>query len=331
MLTGPWNTLSIDIVGHLPANRRMKYLNAFVNCYSKYTILIPSKDHTAQTVSNALLDRVVPYFGVPWGLLLDRGWEFTGQVWEELLKTLGVQRVLTSLYHPEGNAINEWSRCTMNNMLGAYLYYEGTPVPRWVDKIPAIMLTLNFMPHQPHGYSASMITTGRENTLPPDLVAWANACKGVENPSAYVSGVIEKLREVHQRVAPRAAPTRQNPNQPGSLIWVSTPPLERTSKLSPKWIGPFRVLKVPNPYQVAYASGVGPQTMHIHHTKPALLDLLMQDLLLEEYPPTPPSLGYFPSSYMHCSTPQNQARGDTGATTPQHSQPPLPTGVSRLA
>ena len=146
MSTGPWDTLSIDIVGPFTADWRMEYNITFVDCFSKYTILIPLKDQTAQAVSNALLDRVIPYFVVPWKLLSDWGRKFTGRVWEELLKVLGVQSVLTSLYHPEGNAINEWSHRTMNNMLCAYLYLEGTSVPRWVNKIPDIMLTLYSMP-----------------------------------------------------------------------------------------------------------------------------------------------------------------------------------------
>ena len=96
----------------------------------------------------------------------------------------------------------------------------------------------------------------------------------------YVSGVIEKLREVRQRMSPTEAPDRPNPYQLGNLIWISTPPLERTSKLSPKWMGPFGGVKVPNLYQVTYTLGTGPQTVHIYHTKPTLLDLLTQDLLI---------------------------------------------------
>ena len=153
MSVGQWDTLSVGIVGPLPTDRRMEYIITFVDCYSKNTILIPLKDHTAQTVSNTLLDRVMPFFGVPRMILSDQGWKFTGRVWEELLP-----------YHPEGNAINEQSHRTMN-MLHAYFYLEDTPAPCWVDKIPAIMLTLKSMPHQPHGYSASMIATGQENTL----------------------------------------------------------------------------------------------------------------------------------------------------------------------
>ena len=116
---GPWDTLSVDIVGPLPADHRQEFLIVFVDCYSRYTILVPSSNHTASTVSEALLRHVVPYFGTPRRLLSDRGREFVGNVWGKLMRSLGIQHVLTSPYHPEGNAINERSHRTLNNMLRA--------------------------------------------------------------------------------------------------------------------------------------------------------------------------------------------------------------------
>ena len=56
MSTGPWDSLSIDIVGLLPADRTMEYIITFVDYYSRYTILITSKDCMVHTVTNALLD-----------------------------------------------------------------------------------------------------------------------------------------------------------------------------------------------------------------------------------------------------------------------------------
>ena len=82
-----------------------EFLIMFVDCYSRYTILVPSSNHTANTVSEALLRHVVPYFGTPRRPMSDRGREFVGEIWGKLLRSLGIQRVLTSPYHPEGNAI----------------------------------------------------------------------------------------------------------------------------------------------------------------------------------------------------------------------------------
>ena len=171
---GPWDTLSVDIVGPLPADHRQEFLIVFVDCYSRYTILVPSSNHTASTVSEALLWHVVPYFGTPRRLLSDRSSEFVGDVWGRLMSSLGIQRVLTSPYHPEGNAINERSHRTLNNMLRARLL-EGTSSKAWVEKVPFIMLALNAMSHEPHGFWASMVATGHEPTLPPDVQHDAHA------------------------------------------------------------------------------------------------------------------------------------------------------------
>ena len=75
---GPWDTLSVDIVGPLPADHRHEFLFVFVDCYSRYMILVPASNHTASTVSDALLRHVVPYFGTPRRLLSDSGCEFVG-------------------------------------------------------------------------------------------------------------------------------------------------------------------------------------------------------------------------------------------------------------
>ena len=156
---GPWDMLSIDIVGPLPPDLRHEFLIVFVDCFSKYTILIPSSSHTATTVSKALMRHVIPYFDTPRRLLSNRGREFISFIWTKLLHSLRVQQVLTSPYHPEGNTINERSHRTLNNMLRARLL-EGPSTKAWVEKVPGIIVTLNAMPHEPHGLSASMIATG---------------------------------------------------------------------------------------------------------------------------------------------------------------------------
>ena len=231
---GPWDTLSADIVGPLPSDCRHEFLIVFVDCYSRYTILVPASNHTANTVSDALLRHVVPYFGTPRRLLSDRVREFVGEIWGKLMRCLGVQRLLTSPYHPEGNSINERSHWTINSMLRARLL-DGASSRAWVEKIPGIMLALNAMVHEPHGFFASMIATGQEPTLPPDLENDACASPSLNNPTSYVEVLRQRLFLTHQRMTPPPAPAATNPYQEGSLIFVLTIPPERTNKLAPRW------------------------------------------------------------------------------------------------
>ena len=316
---GPWDTLSIDFVGKLPPDHRHEFLIVFVDCFSKYTILVTSSNHTANTVSEALMRHVIPYFGTPRRLLSDRGREFISAIWTKLLHSLGIQQVLTSPYHPEGNAINERSHRTLNNMLLTRLL-EGPSAKAWVDKVPGIMLTLNSMPHEPHGFSASMIVTDREPTLPMDLTSDANPSPAAEDTSAYIETIQQWLQLTHQQMAtPPTTPTT-NPCQIGSLIFALTTPPERTSKLAPRWKGPYRICRIPNEYQVVYEDGGLERMIHVNHAKHA--KFTAPDLP-EPVPPaeTPrPRLAYLPAGLARRPPKPRAPPAD-------HSVAPAPTAV----
>ena len=66
---------------------------------------------------------------------------------------------------------------------------EGPSTKAWVDKVPGIMLTLNAMPHEPHGFSASMITTGREPALTLDLTSDTSPSPASEDAPCYVETI----------------------------------------------------------------------------------------------------------------------------------------------
>ena len=91
-------------------------------------------------------------------------------------------------------------------------------------------------------------------------------------------------------------PASANPYQEGSLIFVMTTPPECINKMTPRWKGPFRVKRVPNPYQVVYEDGSAWRTIHVNHAKPA--KLTAPDLPLPTPAPEPPrpALGYLPRS-----------------------------------
>ena len=108
-------------------------------------------------------------------------------------------------------------------------------------------------------------------------------------------------------------PAAANPYQEGSLIFAMMTPPERSSKLTPRWKGPFRVKRVLNPFQVVYEDGPAWRTIHINHTEPA--KFAAPDLPV----PTPapesprPVLGYLPSGLV--------------LSQPRRPPPPLPAAA----
>ena len=103
--TSPRDILSIDVVGPFVSSKRgEQYILSIIDCFTKYLSLVPLKDHTASTVSKALYEHVIGYLGCPRKILSDRGTEFTGRIWTDLMDLLRVQQVLTSPITPRVTA-----------------------------------------------------------------------------------------------------------------------------------------------------------------------------------------------------------------------------------
>ena len=179
---------------------------------------------------------------------------------------------------------------------------EGPSTKAWVDKVPGIMLTLNAMPHEPRGFSVSMVATGRKPAIPPDLVSNTSPSPASEDAAGYVVTIQQRVQHTHQQMtAPRAA-LASNPYHEGSLVYALTTPPERTSKLAPRWKGPFRVCRIPNEYQVTYEDDGLEWTVHINHSKPAKFTA---PHFPEPVPPAEapsPPLGYLPAGFARKST-----------------------------
>ena len=193
------------------------------------------------------------------------------------------------------------------------------------------MLSLNAMSHEPHWLSASMVATGREPTLPPDVQQDTHAFPAIDDPSDYVEVITQRLQLTHQQMASPSPPAIANPYQEGSLIFAMTSPPERANKLSPRWKGPFHVFRTPNDYQVVYEDGEVWRTIHINHTKPAKFTApgLPEAVPAPEVPRPP--FGYLPAGLLGPRPPtppasaaparDSSSSSTTASTAPQPAAP----------
>ena len=205
---------------------------------------------------------------------------------------------------------------------------EGSSSKAWADKVPGIMLSLNAMPHKPHGFSASMVATGWEPTLPPNVQQDVHASPAVDDPSEYVEAITQRLQLTHQQMASPSPPSVANPYQEGSLIFAMTTPPERASKLSPRWKGPFHVCWIPNDYQIFYEDGEVQQTIHVNHAKPAKFTApgLPEPMPAPETPRPP--FGYLPAGLLGPRPPPPASAapaGDSSSSSTTASTAPQPT------
>ena len=84
-----FGSLHVDIVSPQPESESMTYLFTIVDRYTRWAEAIPMAGCSTETCIKCFLRHWIVRFGVPGDLTLDRGPQFTSELWTELNKTSG--------------------------------------------------------------------------------------------------------------------------------------------------------------------------------------------------------------------------------------------------
>ena len=99
----PWHLVTMDFVSKFAPALRTKHnqILVIVDKFTKYTILEGcSTSIDAKETARIFIKRVIAPFGVPKVVISDRGPQFSSEVWNEILRSLGTRAALTSTHHP---------------------------------------------------------------------------------------------------------------------------------------------------------------------------------------------------------------------------------------
>ena len=94
----PWQRLHIDFAG--PFLNYMWFI--MVDAHSKWPIVIPTKDTSAENTVEMMLDTFATH-GLCEQIVSDNGSQFTSEVFQKFCKERGIQHTLTAPYHPQSN------------------------------------------------------------------------------------------------------------------------------------------------------------------------------------------------------------------------------------
>ena len=101
----PWQFLAMDYVGPLPASgkNRNTCLLVVTDLFSKFVIVLPFRQATAESLVNFIENSLFLLFGVPEVILSDNGSQFTAALFSQLLDRYHVTHWRTPNYHPQVN------------------------------------------------------------------------------------------------------------------------------------------------------------------------------------------------------------------------------------
>ena len=115
---GPWQDISIDMIGPLPKSNGM---DAIVVIIDQFTKIIRLKATTTSISSEGITkiyrDEIWKIHGVPKTILSDRGPQFALKFMEDLTKVLRTKRKLSKAYHPQTDGQTE----RINQKIGTFL------------------------------------------------------------------------------------------------------------------------------------------------------------------------------------------------------------------
>lgn len=250
----PFEKIAADLT-ELPLTRRgNRYVLVVMDYFTKYLNLYAPPDQRATTVAKCLFEDYISHHGVPQGLHTDQGRQFESDLVKELCSRLGIHKTRASPYHAMSDGMVERANRTIKDQLAKFLYTRGG---EWDDHLRKVEFAYNTTVHSSTKYTPFFLVHGRAARLPADLLLGdppraANATPGT--PSDYASSVLQRLCTAIHSVAHNIEVAgaqqkyyydrrmKHTAYEPGDLVWVDLPALAR-QKLSPKWSGPFRVLR----------------------------------------------------------------------------------------
>ena len=105
---GPWQEISIDIIGPLPKSNGMDTIVVIVDRFTKIIRLKATMTNVSlEGIAKIYMDDIWKLHGIPRKILSNRGPQFASKFMEEFIKALGTKRQLSTAYHPQ--TANRWS------------------------------------------------------------------------------------------------------------------------------------------------------------------------------------------------------------------------------
>ena len=249
----PNELITTDIMGKLPKSVSGSfYLLVVIDHFTKWVELFPMVNITAAEVAKKLM-LVFYRHGIPDTILSDQGSNYQSSLLSEVYELLDVHKVRTSPYHPQCDGITERFNRTIQSMLTSFIDENQA---NWCSLLPSLAFAYNTAVHSSTKTTPFELMYGRKPKVPLDLIFGQLNLNLHLDPESYASEVKNNLNKSFEIVI-RNRDLAMDRNkvrhdrkvraanfEVHDLVWVldTAKTVGKTSKLTRKWKGPYRIL-----------------------------------------------------------------------------------------
>ena len=265
--------IHLDIVGPLPPSHGYKYLLTCYDRCSRWTEAYPLVRDSSEEVCRGFMEWVSRY-GLPCVAMSDNGNALVANLFQDVLKSFGVEVRFSPAYHAATNGAIERKHQDIKNGLKASLVAMGdTHREHWFQALPWVMLgkRVSFQPNL--DASAAQMVLNMSPRIPGQLL-------GHPGPPLSNNQVRALLDQLYRLADRQPVPTSgkrefiniEDQTQDVTHVYVK---VDKPESLCPKFEGPYKVVSRPSRSTVEVQVGVfksgEPRTLTFHWTlcKPA--------------------------------------------------------------
>ncbi|XP_077869382.1 uncharacterized protein LOC144360596 [Saccoglossus kowalevskii] len=271
----PFRKVAIDLVGPLPLRSKKgnKYILVLCDYATRYPEALPIPNMEAETVADCLIE-IFSRVGIPNELLSDQGTNFMSKLISDMCVKLHINKLKTSIYHPQCNGLVERFNGTLKCMLRRYTA-EHPKV--WDTYLPHLLFAYREVPQASTGFAPFELLYGRHVRGPLAVLkeGWTGDIPEEENLAEYVINMRDKIGEMMEVVKQNMVvaqakqirwydvKARDRSFDIGEKVLVLLP--SRSQKLQAEWQGPFQVTRKMTAVDYEVNVGSRRKTCRVYH------------------------------------------------------------------